>query len=224
MRARSLINGLLVASIALGASGCLDTGDTVAPGIGAGIRFVNATSVPLDVLFDGQVALEGLPATRYSVPYLMEPGVRTISFRTRTGVMATATVTAEPYQTFTAVGLPGSGNTPIVAEILPDTNSEPVAGKSKVRVIHVAPAAPPVQAWRTQPDFATPIHVALPFTYGTSSNFVQSDPGEWRVWATPAAGGDSILADTGPFLVVGNALATVFLMDSAGVTVLRIVR
>ena len=40
MRARSLINGLLVAAIALGASGCLDTGDTVAPQVGAGIRFV----------------------------------------------------------------------------------------------------------------------------------------------------------------------------------------
>lgn len=224
MRARFIIAGPLMALAGLGITGCLEP-RTAEPEVGAVIRFVNATSAPLDVLFDGQLVLPALPATRFSARYVMDPGQRTIGFRNAAGATVTVPVTAAAFQTFTAIALPGQGASPLVAEVREDTNAVAVAERSKLRVMHLAPNAPPVDVWRTQPDAATPTRIMTPFGYGATSPYLLSDPGEWNVWVTPADGAvDDTLAQTGPIALGSLEVATVFLLDSAGVLVLRAAR
>lgn len=220
MRARSIIAGAL-AGVTVLATGCLES-DTVEPDVGAIIRFVNATNTPLDVLFDGNVVVSALPATGFTTQYVMDPGQRTIGFRTAAGVTSTVPVSVVAFQTFTAIGIPGSGTSTLVTEVREDTNAATIADKSKLRVMHLAPNAPPVDIWRTQPDFPTPTRVMTPFDYGDTSPYLLSDPGVWSVWATPAGVAADTLVETGPITLQSSGRATVFLMDSSGVLVMRV--
>ena len=84
-------------------------------------------------------------------------------------------------------------NAALASVVLDDTNSVVPAGKTKVRVLHLAPNAGTLQVYRTQPDYQTPISWQFPFDYqaeptSLSAPFYQSDVGTWevRVWQTPA--------------------------------------
>lgn len=220
MRARSIMAGALAALTVL-ATGCL-TPDAVQPDVGAIIRFVNATNAPLDVLFDGNVVVQGLPATNFTTQYVMDPGQRTIGFRNAAGVTATVPVSVVAFQTFTAIGIPGSETSTLVTEVREDTNAATIADKSKLRVMHLARNAPALDIWRTQPDFETPTRVMTPFEYGATSPYLLSDPGVWSVWVTPAGVATDTLAETGPVTLPSSGRATVFVMDSAGAVVMRV--
>jgi hypothetical protein len=54
--------------------------------------------------------------------------------------------------------------------VLDDTNSVVAAGKTKVRVLHLAPNAGTLQVYRTQPDFQQPVPWQLPFNYQAEVN------------------------------------------------------
>ena len=100
-----------------------------------------------------------------------------------------------------------------VPHVYGDTNAIPVAGKSKLRVIHAAGLAPPVDIWRTQPDFPTLIRVMFPFAFGAESPYLLSDPGDWSIVVTPEGQTDTLYA-TGSFTVGAGKLVTVVVMDS----------
>jgi hypothetical protein len=95
------------------------------------------------------------------------------------------------------------------------------AGKSKLRVVHLAANAGAVEIWRTQPDFATPTHILTPFPYQGASPYLQSDPGNWEVFVTPA-GATTHIATTDAVAVPAGERRTVVLLDSAGVLKFRV--
>jgi hypothetical protein len=101
----------------------------------------------------------------------------------------------------------------VVPWIYGDSNATPVAGKSKLRVIHAAGLAPPVDIWRTQPDWPTPIRIMFPFPFGAMSPYLLSDPGDWSIVVTPEGQTDTLFA-TGSFTVGDGKLVTVVVMDS----------
>jgi hypothetical protein len=124
---------------------------------------------------------------------------------------STRTVTFAAGQRYLLVAAESSGVA--VPTLLADTNATPVAGKSKLRVIHAAGLAPPIDIWRTQPDFPTLIRVMFPFDFNAVSPFLLSDPGDWSIVVTPEGQPDTLYA-TGSFSVGGGKLVTVVVMDS----------
>jgi Domain of unknown function (DUF4397) len=101
-----------------------------------------------------------------------------------------------------------------VPSVLPDTGAAPVAGKSKLRVIHSAALAPAVDIWRRQPDFDTLIRVQFPFPYRTVSPYLQSDPGDWHITVSHENQTDTLYA-SGAIPVGAGKLVTVIVLDSS---------
>ena len=213
---------LAVAALALGA--CSDDILVEDPGggTGAGLRVINASQAPLTVLVDGRVVAQGLTVASVSSTLPIAPGSHQVRLQTAGGASAALTVQAAAGRTVTTFGTPAAGSG-LAAAVLEDTGSVVPAGKSKLRVTHLAANAPAVDIWRTQPDFQTPIRVMFPFAYQATSSYLQSDPGAWEVFVTPA-GGTTRLATTGPIAVPSGERRTVVLLDSAGVLRLRVIQ
>ena len=102
----------------------------------------------------------------------------------------------------------------VVPTVLADTGALPVAGKSKVRVIHSAALAPAIDVWRRQPDYDTLIRFQFPIPYRTVSPYFQSDPGDWHVTVSHENQQDTLYAS--PAIPVGDGkLVTVIVIDSS---------
>lgn len=214
-RFRSLVT---VAAGALVA--CTDGVDPTPAGDDAVIRVLNATAQSLDVLVDGAVASSGIAASTVSSKLTLASGQHTVQLRAANGATATLTADAKVGETrvvvATAAG-PGLG-----AAVLADTGAIVRPGKSKMRLVHLAPNAPPVESWRTQPDFQTPTRLVTPTLHGLVSPYFESDAGSWEVWVT-AVGATAKLATTGSFTIPDGQRRTVALVDSAGSLRMRVI-
>ena len=189
----------------------------------AGVRIVNAFTVPIDVRIDGNLAISSLvpgavdttspPAGSHTLTLQpVGPGV---------AVSKSVTLSAGAVNTIAAVR---STSGALASAELDDTNSVVPAGATKVRVLHLAPNAGTLQVYRTQPDFSQPVQWQFPFDYqpdptSVSAPFVQSTVGTWeiRVWQTPA---DSTGWSNAPVKVVlplqSGDKRTVLILDKAG--------
>ena len=186
----------LVGAAAFAAASC--SKDSTAPagggGGGEGLRVVNATTQPVDVLVDGALAVSGVaPGQLDSLG--PAAGAHTVAFRTSGGaVSASHSVTTAngEWRTVAAVRWGAS----IAASDLDDTNAVVPAGATKVRVLHFAPNAGQIEVGSTRPDWngAPLIGWKEPFLYDSTVSdpladpYYQSTVGTWgiRVWRTPA--------------------------------------
>jgi uncharacterized protein DUF4397 len=183
------------------------------------IRVVNAAARPVDLLIDGQVVLSAIGARSIAPRVAFTPGPHLVRLRNAggangAGAGSSVAVTAVAGQTATFAALPAADS--VTAAALPDTGAAPVAGKSKLRVIHLAASAPAIDVWRTQPDFQTPIRVMFPFAYKAQSSYIQSTPGVWVVWVTPADATAPTLASSGSVTVGAGEVRTLVILDAAG--------
>ena len=196
-------------------------------GDGAALRVINGDVVPMAVLVDGRTVVAQLLPGTISSTLRVAPGARRVELRGATDGVATVDVAATRNDTLTVTAQrQGSGRT--TAAVLADTGRIVPAGASKLRVVHMAPNAPPLDVWRTQPDFATPITLMFPFPYGASSSYVQSTPGTWEVRVSrgsgapdgrPVSGGwDAALARM-PIAVPAGQLRTLVILDGPNGTV-----
>lgn len=206
--------------VALATAACVDAGgpDSAAK---AGVRVVNATQQPIDVLVDNQVAVRALPPAGVSDELPVRSGLGQI------GAVATG---APGTSAFLSLNLASRGSatavvrpsqTGIAAAVLADTGAIVPAGKTKLRVSHQAYGRSDVVLRRSQPDFATPVVISTPFPPGETSPWLQSDPGRWEVLATDAAG--AVLARSGDVVIPAGERRTVVLLDSAGVLRFRVI-
>ena len=96
---------------------------------------------------------------------------------------------------------------------LGDTGATPVAGKGKLRVSHLAANAPPIDVYRTQPDFQTFVKFMDPFPYQAASPVHREhagqlgDPGDGE-------GNEPGLAESAPIRVDELWIRTVLLLDA----------
>jgi hypothetical protein len=187
------------------------------------LRVVNAFTGPVDVLIDGAVAIESLAAGSIGTA---EPafGSHTLVLRPTAGggsVSQGITTTAGASNTIAVVRAPDGA---VASAVLDDTASVVPPGKTKVRVLHLAPTAGELQVYRTQPDYQQPIAWQTPFTYqtelsGPGAPFLQSTVGSWevRIWKTPA---DASGWATAPVKVVipldSGEKKTVLMLDKPG--------
>jgi Domain of unknown function (DUF4397) len=206
------------AAVALIASACNDS-PTVVQTPDSSVRVINAGGVPLNILIDGVAVEQAVGVASVSTAISVRSGSHVIGLRA-SGVATDISVQTTTGQTLTTVAVPsGSG---LVASVLVDSGSIVPAGKSKLRVSHLAGGAPAIEFWRTQPDFQTPVHIMTPFAYQATSPYLQSDPGTWEVFVT-APGGGAKLATTGAISVPAGERRTVVLLDSLGVMRFRVI-
>ena len=107
--------------------------------------------------------------------------------------------------------------------VLSDTNAAVPVGRSKLRVVHFAENAGPIDIWRTQPDFGQYITFQFPIVAREVTPYVESDPGDWRVLVsteTRDSNAIPVLADTlletNPITVPAGQSRTVLILDRRG--------
>lgn len=177
----------------------------VVPGVAA---------LPLvDVVVDGQVRQSNVAYGVPSTPLALTLGQHQVKV-VAAGAGAspggtTVTLRAGDTTRVVVIGTP-TALTPVA---LGDTGATPVPGKGKLRVSHLATNAPPIDVYRTQPDFGTFIKLMDPFPYQSSTPFIESTPGNWVVRVT-AKGTDQVLAESDPIRVDALWVRTVLLLDA----------
>jgi len=210
----------LPAALAIALAAC--SGDVAEPArASAGFRVLNATQAPVDVTVDGAFVVRGLGVAALSPSLALAAGAHQVRLTSASGATTTLAVDGSAARTLTTVVYPDTAAR-IAAEVLQDTGAVVPAGKSKLRVMHLAANAGAIQIWRTQPDYQSPSLIMTPFAYRATSPYLQSDPGNWEVWVT-AAGSTAKLASTGAVNVPNGERRTVVLLDSAGVARFRVI-
>jgi hypothetical protein len=189
----------------------------------AGVRVLNATGSGVDVSVDG-VPTEHLGPSLVSARYTIPSGGHQLVVVADNGVVvrqSTMNFAVVAPSRFTTYAWPG-GPDSLTLDYLPDSATIVPAGKSKVRVLHLAENAPALDIWRTQPDFPTPVKVVFPFTFNSAPlSYMQSDAGTWTVWITPESDSSVHIASV-TFNVPGGERRTVALVDSVGTLRLRV--
>ncbi|HEX4683198.1 MAG TPA: DUF4397 domain-containing protein [Gemmatimonadaceae bacterium] len=209
---------ILALAAVIGSAACGDAGMGtvgVLPGTGGALRAINASSVPVKVSVDGQVRVTALPISGVSDTFSVASGTHTITYATTAGTNATSTtvnvVDGQQYATFAF----SPSATALASAAIADTGAIVPANKSKLRVTNLAPNLGTNEIRRTQPDFGSPVQIQFPFPYQATSPYLQSDPGTWEVFVTPAGGGAK-LATSGAIDIPAGQRRTVVLLDSAG--------
>jgi hypothetical protein len=155
------------------------------------VRVVNAFTGPVDVLIDGGIAAASLAAGAISSVYA-PTGAHTLMIRPAGTTTSTSQAIVTSPGSLSTIAVVRSSNGTVATAVLDDTGSVVPAGKTKVRVLHMAPNAGELQVYRTQPDYQTPVSWQFPFTYQATPNslsapFYQSTVGSWEIhiWQTP---------------------------------------
>jgi hypothetical protein len=97
--------------------------------------------------------------------------------------------------------------------IVADTGSLPAAGHSRLRITSYAAAAPPIDAWRTQPDSSGLVVSAQPLNFRALTRFFDGAPGAWSVVISHAGMTDTLIA-TGPIAMADGQAQTLVVLDS----------
>jgi hypothetical protein len=197
------------------------TATTSPPTDTARLRVVNATAgPPIAVAIDGQVAIDQVAATVPSSYVGVPAGHHTLEIRSaeRGTVLGSRAVTFQKDSAYTVVAPPGGGSGPLVAI---DTGVVPAAGKVKLRVVHAAPDAPPLDVFLTEDgaDLAGAFPYVTPFVYGVGTSdeapgYVEREPGTYQVRFTHAGTLD-VLLDTGPLPADPGQVFSVLLVQQS---------
>jgi uncharacterized protein DUF4397 len=167
----------------------------------------------VDVVVDGQTRLTNAAYGVPTSPIALSLGVHQVKVvppgTAPSNGGTTVTLRAGDTTRVVVIGTP-TAMTPVA---LGDTGAAPVPGMGKLRVSHMAANAPPIDVYRTQPDFPTFVKFRDPFPYRESSSFIVSTPGNWVVRVT-AKGTDQVLAESGPIRVDALWIRTVLLLDA----------
>lgn len=198
----------------------------------ARIRLVHGSAVTtaLNMKVDGQTVLQGVATTQISDYAEVDAGDHTVSVTLagtgQTLVSRPVTLAKDGEYTMLVSGTLANPEEMIAT----DTAFTPLTGKVKIRVIHAARNAPPLDVYLTQPgeDLATASTLVEPFEFNVADTtvfpgFAERDPGDWQVRFT-ADGTTNVLLDTGPFATAAGQIITVVLShDGTNDLVARIV-
>lgn len=189
------------------------TAVTVLPWVRARLAH-SGTGLPrLDLVVGGRVAASQIEVGFVGGGGIVPAGRQTVALRVRdqaTPVAVEELVLPQgSAQTIAVRVLAGGGFEPW---LLADSNTVTGPNQSRFRVIHLAAAAPPIDVYRTQPDWPSFVRVMFPFAYGAASPYLLSDAGPWRVLVTPEGGTDTLLL-TAPMPIAGGLTRTLILMD-----------
>jgi hypothetical protein len=217
---RTTLSAALLLAVTLIAAGCGSDPSSPAQGTTGTLQVVNGSAVPIDVRVDGSMAVTNLSVAAVSAALALTLGSHNVLL-TPTGSASGGSavnldVVASGRRTVAATRVTGGAGTAVSAMALADTGSLVSAGRSKLRVLHLAANAPPLDIWRTQPDYQTPISILFPYAY-LSGATVESAAGSWevRVWPT-GAGSWNAASSAITVLMSSGQLRTVVTLDVPG--------
>lgn len=226
-------SSVMLVALALAAGAC----DSSEPGNGvASLRLMHArTGAPaVDLLVDGDTVFQGVGFAQASAFAEVPAGSATVDIRSGDNDFASAPVNFAPGARYTLLFSNSGGTSDIlVAEdtatgvplepppIQPgDTGAIPGESKVKLRVIHNASDAPPLDVYLTLNDepLDGAIRLIEPFVHGVGLSpefpgYVERDPGTWRVRFTDDNTLDVVL-DTGPISMSAGQVRSVILFSS----------
>jgi hypothetical protein len=94
-----------------------------------------------------------------------------------------------------------------------DTGAVPPTGHGRLRIAGFAPAAPPLDVYRTQPDSTGLIVSARPLNSRAVTRYFDGAPGAWSVVISHAGMPDTLLA-TGSIPMADGQARTIVVIDS----------
>ena len=227
----------------LAAAGCSSS----EPANAAHVRLMHVRdgAPAIDLAVNGETVLQDVSFSEASEFAEVEAGAATVTIRPATGGGPLTTVATEltPGGRYTLLfGKAGEGNdlrlAADTATGLPlgpppsqpgDTGAIPGESKIKLRVIHNASDAPPLDVYLSLDDGPLSSPLVEPFRYGLGLNpefpgYVERDPGTWRVRFT-ADGTQDVLLDTGPISMPAGQVRSVILFSTdttgLGIAVVR---
>lgn len=170
----------------------------------------------LDVVVDGRSVATALAFGELTRALALSPGQHTLDPLPSDGrprvLLGFTTVSGVNYTAFLIDSV--SGTTQIVNPVMvPDTGDLAAPGHSRLRVTGFAAAAPPIDAWRTQPDSTGLVASARPLNFRAVTRYFDGAPGAWSVVISHAGMTDTLLA-TGPITLVDGQAVTVVVIDS----------
>lgn len=203
----------LAALVAMFATGC---GDDKAQ---ARLRIVHdSPDAPnVDVLVNGKTVATNVPYKADSGYLKVTAAATEIKVRptgTTTDVIdAKVTLAKKTDYTVLATNLVAS----IEPLVLTDDNTAPASGKVKVRLVHGAPSAPPVDIYVTAPGAditaATPTLSNVPFK--AASAYLAVDAGSYEIRVVPT-GTKTVVIDSGTVALAAGQIRTVIAVDNVG--------
>ncbi len=216
---------LLLASLLL-ISALAACGSTTSPKPQANIRIVNASPDvgAIQVLLDDNIILSGL-GFKDAISYnQVDAGTRNIKLvipavttgTTPTPLKQLVNVTQELLEGHFYTVIAANNSAAIEPLIIDDDSGEPAAGKLRIRVAHVAPAAPAVDIYVSAlTDVATLVGATPAIsnaTFKTVSPPIDLNPGDYVVRAT-TAGTKNIVFDSGKQSLAAGANVTLLAME-----------
>ena len=204
---------ILLAAAAL--SACSDNSPTPE----GRLRFVNVSpdAPVLSLVLDGDTVASNI-AYLGSSEYLDVPAdghVMRVADAEASTTLIDQDVTVADQTDYTV--LAGDTLSSIKALVLTDNNSTPAAGTFKVRAVHAAPHAGPVDVYVTDPDadltLATPLTTHV--TFGQVLPYAQINAGTYQIRVT-ASDTKNVLIDSGALTVESGQVRTVIAVEAAG--------
>jgi hypothetical protein len=176
----------------------------------------NAPNV--DVLIDDEVVLEDVPYKTASKFLSVASGSRNI--KVNASGTSTTVINADLFaalNSFTTI-IAADFLEQIVPLVLPDENTPPADPDSlKVRVVHGAPSAPPVDVYVTVPglDISTTSPTLSDVAFKGISAFLEVLEGNYQIRLTEV-GSDTPIYDSGEIQLVAGSILTVVAVDATG--------
>ncbi|MFN7545286.1 MAG: DUF4397 domain-containing protein [Acidobacteriota bacterium] len=183
----------------------------------ARVRVVHASSdaPAVDVLVDGNVAFQNLRFKDYTDYTPVPSGTRTFALNvagtTTTALSLPFNLMAGQVYTFYAFGKLANSSLTIIGT--GDELTPPAIGFTKVRIVHGASTAPPVDIFVT-PPFVTlpsaPLLTAVPFI--ASSGYLTVPAADYQARVTPT-GGRTVVIDSRRLTLTPRAVRTIVAVD-----------
>lgn len=170
-----------------------------------------ADAPPVDVLVDGTVVLSNVAYRDGSGYVEVDPGIRNIQVNptgTQTSVIQASPELAEG-TAYSLLAVGKAGDQSIEPLLLVDDATAPDAGNVKLRVVHGAPDAAPVDVYVTEPGtgLADTNPTLSNVAYKDASQYLQVPAGTYQIRVTQA-GQKQAIYDSGPVSIQEGAILT----------------
>ena len=165
---------LLLVAVAAGLAGCGDGSGPPLPQTSS-LRVLHAIrgGPSLTVFVDGARG-STLAFGQLGRTTLLSPGVHELilvpSDTSHSSIVDFTAAEGVGYNAFAIDSTAGATHT-VEPVIVPDTGSLPAVGHSRLRIASYAPGAPPIDAWRTQPDSSGLVVSAQPLNFRALTRF-----------------------------------------------------
>jgi hypothetical protein len=182
------------------------------------VRVVHAAAdaPAVDVLANGSIVFEGLKFKSFTEYTPVPPGSYTFAVNvngTSTTVMTLGPVNLQGGSAYTFYAFGKLANNNLTLMGTGDDVVAPGPGSAKIRVVHGASTAPPVDVYATTPYAplsGAPALSGVPFSL--ASGFLTVPAGVYHARVTPT-GTRTVAIDSGRLAVMGNTIRTVVAVD-----------